>query len=200
MLELTFGQVEAIASSRHYVAHEKVKTFRARLQQLQRIGVPEGVNVGKGGRARYGTTQLSQIMIALDLLDVGMPPERVAALVIGQWNELRQALSYVLRNKDERVYLMVFPRALGHLSDDASAREAESICLPVTGTELCRRLTSRDGQDWPVAILDLVTLFRAMTTPMALVLPNAPAAQNAEAALRSEILDWWGASGNNPQA
>lgn len=70
----TFGQVQRILAS-YIGAHEsKRKRLIARLQQLQRLGLPKGTNVGKSARAQYQMWQVAELAFYLDLLDAGVTP------------------------------------------------------------------------------------------------------------------------------
>lgn len=77
-LELTFNQVEATFTQRFDVPPDRAVAFRGRLQHLQRLEIPEGSRTGRGIRATYGWKQLVQLMVALDLLDLGMMPDAAA--------------------------------------------------------------------------------------------------------------------------
>lgn len=70
----TFAQVESILAQMFGVAPEKRHTFTSRLQQLQKLGLPRGTQVGRGSRAQYKYWQLAELMLYLDLLDCGLPP------------------------------------------------------------------------------------------------------------------------------
>lgn len=56
--------------------------FRRRLEHLRSRGCPAGLQTGTGRPATYGWTQLVQLTVALDLLDVGLTPERAARLAL----------------------------------------------------------------------------------------------------------------------
>lgn len=73
----TFKQVETILADLFGVALEKRGTFVARLQQLQKLGLPHGTNVGRGARASYAYWQLAELTLYLDLLDCGYSPNLI---------------------------------------------------------------------------------------------------------------------------
>lgn len=77
-MDLTFNQMEAAFTVRFQIPAEKAVAFRGRLQHLQRLGFPSGVNTGRGTKATYGWTQIIQLMVALDLIDLGLPPDVAA--------------------------------------------------------------------------------------------------------------------------
>jgi hypothetical protein len=80
-MDLTFNQVEAVFVRRFDIPDEKAVAFRGRLQHLQRLNFPQGVNTGRGKKASYGWLQVIQLTVALDLIDLGMTPDLVARTV-----------------------------------------------------------------------------------------------------------------------
>lgn len=77
-MNLTFNQMEAAFTARFQIPADKAVAFRGRLQHLQRLGFPSGVNTGRGTKATYGWTQMIQLMVALDLIDLGLTPDVAA--------------------------------------------------------------------------------------------------------------------------
>lgn len=80
-MDLTFNQVEAAFAHRFAIPQDKAVAFRGRLQHLQRLKFPTGVNTGRGTKASYGWMQVIQLMVALDLIDLGMTPDAAARSV-----------------------------------------------------------------------------------------------------------------------
>jgi len=80
-MNLTFNQVEAAFAHRFAIPQNKAVAFRGRLQHLQRLKFPTGVNTGRGTKASYGWMQVIQMMVALDLIDLGMTPDVAARSV-----------------------------------------------------------------------------------------------------------------------
>jgi len=69
-----FGEVSRILMRLFAVDESKRDTFVGRLQQLQKVGIPGGANSGRGAKVRYVNWQLADLVLALDLLDVGLTP------------------------------------------------------------------------------------------------------------------------------
>jgi hypothetical protein len=90
--KLTFGQVEATLAAMEKIHPEKRKAFYSRLKQWQKLGFPEGVNVGKGTRAEYGATQLFQLAYMIELQRIGLSPERGIEAVQAAWPVLVSGL------------------------------------------------------------------------------------------------------------
>lgn len=75
----TFAQVRAILARAEGIHESKFKAFEARLQQLQKLGLPKGTNVGRSGRARYEGWQIAELALYLALLDAGVTPRALQA-------------------------------------------------------------------------------------------------------------------------
>ena len=75
----SFSEVVRILVELYGVHEHKRETFIGRLQQLQKLGLPAGTNVGRGSRARYLNWQLADLMLFLDMLDCGAPPAFIAS-------------------------------------------------------------------------------------------------------------------------
>ena len=75
----SFKQVEAMLAELFRVPNAKRPTLVGRLQQLQKLSLPLGTNVGRGKRVTYETWQLAELALYLDLLDVGITPAALSA-------------------------------------------------------------------------------------------------------------------------
>ncbi|MCW1381966.1 hypothetical protein OLX02_03940 [Novosphingobium sp. KCTC 2891] len=80
-MQLAFKEVEEIMAMHYGVTSAGSIAFRGRLQHLQRAGFPSGVNTGKGKRATYGWSQVIELIVALDLMDVGLMPDAARSIV-----------------------------------------------------------------------------------------------------------------------
>lgn len=70
---------------------QRTLAFRGRFDRLRKLGCPSGVNTGKGRPAVYGWTQLIQLSLALDLINLGVAPEHAAEVVTTHDHSLRVA-------------------------------------------------------------------------------------------------------------
>lgn len=95
-MDLTFNQVEAVFTRRFDMPESKAVAFRGRLQHLQRLNFPTGVNTGRGTKARYGWIQIIQLMMVLDLIDVGLTPDVAAKSVKKSTDELVDAICEII--------------------------------------------------------------------------------------------------------
>lgn len=89
---LNFGTAEDILCDHFRIGEDNRSKFRARLKQLQRMGFPDGINVGRAVNAKYGPTQIFQLAFALEMISFGMTPERATENTRRWWDEFRAAL------------------------------------------------------------------------------------------------------------
>lgn len=94
-MQLGFKDVEAVFASRHGIGRDREIAFRGRLQHLQRLRFPSGVNTGKGKRAIYGWSQVIELSLALDLMELGLAPEVVVDLVRPHAHDLMSAVGNI---------------------------------------------------------------------------------------------------------
>jgi hypothetical protein len=95
-MDLTFNQVEAVFSQRFGIPADKAVAFRGRLQHFQRLKFPAGVNTGRGTKATYGWVQVIQLMVALDLIDLGLTPDLATKSVRQNSDRLMEAVHKVV--------------------------------------------------------------------------------------------------------
>jgi hypothetical protein len=82
-MEIRSKEAEALFAAAYGLQDAESLAFRRRLEHLRTYGCPIGLNTGRGRTAFYGWTQLVQQTLALDLLNIGLPPERAAQLTVG---------------------------------------------------------------------------------------------------------------------
>ncbi len=86
-------EVEAMLVARLGIADEAQKTFRGRMQNMQRLKFPAGVNTGRGKRVDYGWPEIIQIALAFDLIDAGLPQEAATSLISSQLDSVESGVS-----------------------------------------------------------------------------------------------------------
>jgi hypothetical protein len=155
-IELGFSDVESVLARLNRVAEAKRVAFRARLKHFQRLGFPEGVNTGTGKRAIYGVRQLFQLVLAMELTQTGMAPQRVVRTINGNWSNIElQILAALavpsvyelfhppLTNADR--VLILSPEALRDLADSGDGEYDYHDSVDSTDMAgLSDRLTSED--------------------------------------------------------
>ena len=135
MSELTFGQLEACSAHIARVAEEKRYTFQSRLKQWQKMGFPAGTKVGRGQKVRYTLTHLFQIVLMMQLLRLGLTPERSIKMVNAGWPRFRQglleAIDHIAKDDPVITYAIVSVNALGELEMTARSVE-ETVSVDIT--------------------------------------------------------------------
>lgn len=81
-MKIRAKKAESLFASAYGIGAEHPVAFRRRLEHLRTHGCPTGLDTGRGRPAIYGWLQLVQQTIALDLIDVGLTPERAARLAV----------------------------------------------------------------------------------------------------------------------
>lgn len=68
------SEVVDILMEMFHVDDTRRETFISRIQQLQKLGLPADVNLGRGTKVRYLNWQLADLAIHLELLNCGITP------------------------------------------------------------------------------------------------------------------------------
>ena len=76
-MTLTYSELEDFLAEIHRVAPEKRTALKGRLKHFQRLGWPAGTNKGKGARVEYGIGQTMMLAMGMELLQLGLTPERI---------------------------------------------------------------------------------------------------------------------------
>jgi hypothetical protein len=139
-LPLSQGNLLNLLAELHDVPPAKEGALKGRLQHFQRLGFPAGVNTGRGKPAEYGVSAILRIVVAFEMLQLGIMPERAIGIVRLLGPVIVQAAGHggdrLLKSEhaEEGDLLLFFdPCALGSLTglyDDterAISRIADSI-------------------------------------------------------------------------
>mgnify|MGYP000456919625 CR=1 FL=1 len=156
-MRISFKEVGTILAAQFGIEgeHERSAAFRSRLQHLQRAGVPAGVNTGKGKRASYSWPQLIELIVVLDLINIGLSPEAARIAVEDHRDEvLLAAALFGTSNSEEELVGWVdektppFEQATILEFSAATLLEAitggGSFLLSQTGQEYTASLASRE--------------------------------------------------------
>lgn len=95
-MEFTYKEIQDILSRKHDVADANRTAFRGRIQHMQRLGFPTGVNTGKGKPASYAWRELLLLGLAFEYLEIGSTPDRSIAEIIKIEDMLLTGLSKVI--------------------------------------------------------------------------------------------------------
>jgi hypothetical protein len=78
----TFGELEAVLASVHGIDQTKRTAFQSRLKNFHRLGYPLGFRAVKGKAATYTPLQIIEMALAVEMTQLGLPPERASFVLI----------------------------------------------------------------------------------------------------------------------
>ena len=81
MLELSQTQVLELLARQHAVREDRRAALKGRLQHFQRLGFPAGLNTGRGRAAVYDLPTVLALLIAFEILQMGLSGERVVQIM-----------------------------------------------------------------------------------------------------------------------
>ena len=85
----TFGDLDGVLSGVHQIDSSKRTAFQARLKNFHRLHYPMGFSAIKGKAATYSPLQIIDMALAVEMTQLGLPPERAAlVLVMNRWPTL----------------------------------------------------------------------------------------------------------------
>ena len=114
-MELTYGELELFLAEIHKAAPEKRTALKGRLKHFQRLGWPEGTNKGKGARVKYGFGQTMMLAMGMELLQLGLTPERVVLQLRYSGGYLADGFAEALKqhgSDGDDVYYIFAPESL----------------------------------------------------------------------------------------
>lgn len=93
--------------------------FLGRFQHLQRLRLVQGINPGRGKQAEYRANQVLVIAIAMQLLQLGLSPERAVWIIQQNQDRVRLAISLAVSAPDKlsAAFLYFDPALLTELGD-----------------------------------------------------------------------------------
>lgn len=131
-MQFKFDQVERALAAVYEIADDRRTAFSSRLKHLQRLGFPAGTNPGRGRVASYDPGQAFLLALALELAQLGHPPERSARLIVANLVDIAgSAFAAATQGPAEEVFanpvlLYVVPAGLSDLvTRRAKDREAK---------------------------------------------------------------------------
>lgn len=170
----SFGEVNQVLRHLYKVHDEKRDTFTARLQQLQKAGIPAGTNVGRGMRVRYLNWQVCDLVLALDLLGLGLTPATLVnnpeASVYAQMGYGLQVQSSLSDGRPDLFYL-IRPNALAYLSSPSEDTTAPN---PLNNFQMGRVADSalKSLSVGPAIVVNMTVRLRAVLASVKAVLPD----------------------------
>lgn len=93
--------------------------FLGRFQHLQRLRLVQGINPGRGKQAEYRANNVLVIALAMQLLQLGLTPERAVRLIQTNQDRVRLGISLAVRSAGslEPAFLYFDPALLSELGD-----------------------------------------------------------------------------------
>ncbi|VWX52977.1 hypothetical protein [Novosphingobium sp. 9U] len=88
---VTFGELEAALAEMHDVAASKRTAFQARLKNFHRLAFPPEFEAVKGRAAQYTPAQAYEMALAVELTQLGLPPDRATTVL--SWNRFETTMA-----------------------------------------------------------------------------------------------------------
>lgn len=171
-MSLRFNQVERMLHQLHAIGPGKHAAFRSRLQHIQRLGFPAGANTGRGRPAAYSAGQIMSLAIAVELLQLGMSPERaVAALSVEDFPAAigLALLKFPRTDGWSDAFLLFQPNSLAGLTEDGPAGPEAAFTSAIFLKHDLREWIGRDGRfSRRVTIVNLSEIIDMVISALAL--------------------------------
>lgn len=131
-----FGRLEAQLAAMHRIDQTRRTAFQARLKNLHRLGFPVGFETQKGRTALYSVGDAAMMAVAIEMTQLGLPPDRVVTLLGFNIYPVAMAIQMAARSLRENpagyelsavdsphdplsMFIYFDPTALDHLSNDS---------------------------------------------------------------------------------
>lgn len=108
----TFKEVFDFLCEIGSIGNERKATFCSRLQQLQRLGFPVGVNVGQGKKMKYSRAHVFQIAFAFEMFAVGLAPRVVIETTNNVWSSFTKNFQKNNESSDLEMEIMLETKVL----------------------------------------------------------------------------------------
>ena len=128
MKELRYKHVEAALVRYFDVPEQQIGAFRARVRYLRKIGVPDLAKVGSGSQLTYSREQAIEIMLALQVSQLGASPKWFASTKQSQPDFLEKISAHPKRAD---TFSIIVPKKLLSTDKDGS----QVTVLTVNGKE-----------------------------------------------------------------
>lgn len=144
-MQITYSELEDFLAYAHGVSPEKRAALKGRLKHFQRLGWPSGTNKGKGARVQYGVGQTLLLAMGLELLQLGLTPERVISELKYGGGLIAEGFLSALedyRIERENVYFILSPENLRSLRGIDDNEETTSFALVTSQQNITEILLS----------------------------------------------------------
>jgi hypothetical protein len=91
MFGIGYGEIEVVIVQMSGLTDREL--IRRRFKYLQRMSYPPRSNTGRGRKAMLDLEQVLQVLVAIELMQVGASPTRAVRILRTNWDDLRPALA-----------------------------------------------------------------------------------------------------------
>jgi len=173
----SLGEIEAALAHMFGVHPAKRATFSARLQQLQRLGLPSGAQPGRGKRFRYEFWQVADFAVCVDLLDAGIPPNLLKTHFSGVGGVysavgMGAKIEHCNPTPTEGLHLFIEFRALNYLRSTDAGRTEEHAADHIMKFRAGAGYLIGETADTPVVVLNLSKRLHDLKASILEVLPH----------------------------
>jgi hypothetical protein len=100
--QVTFAELASALAVMHEIVDEKRTAFNSRLKNFHRLKFPIGLETSKGKTATYSVGHVVEMALAVEMTQLGLPPERVVRVLTLNWYPAAMAFSMAARALMER--------------------------------------------------------------------------------------------------
>lgn len=179
--KFTFGQIEELLAVVHRIDPAKRTAFQGRLKHLQRWGFPTGEKPGKGRSIDYSIEHLFKMVLALELIQAGLPPKLCVDLVADNWSAIRPTVYLNMFTATERRdhsgseadwCWLVRPEAMKALTEDGEGKYDHMEAVAIVQTSELDKILGLDssgfggtlGAHWRTLVINGGPLVRGVMT------------------------------------
>lgn len=172
-----FSQIEELLAEVHHISPDKRVAFQGRLKHFQREkNFPTGQRPGKGRAIKYEVDHLFKMVIAMELVQAGMPPKLAVEIVEHNWRILQTTTYLSTGSREERRAAggdeedwcwLIRPEAMRNLTvDGVSEYDQYEAVMPAKTDELGRYLGegfgATTGAPWRTLVINGGSLVRGV--------------------------------------
>jgi len=109
---VSYAEIESILARLHGADGDvQKKAFRGRLKHLKRLGIPRGINPGKGAKVWYKEAQLYEWAFCLELAEFGLDPTAIVRLMEQKFKDdiLPHLVEARLQRDSDDLYFVASP-------------------------------------------------------------------------------------------
>lgn len=142
-MPFAYKKIISILSLSYGIDEQNMTAFRGRIQHMQRLKFPPGVNTGKGKPTPYTWRELFLLGLAFECLEIGSTPERCVAEITKSEDQLLESLASVILFDEEihdpdhiRCLVYLDLSALVSLRSERNQQEKIAILSPSESSQL----------------------------------------------------------------